>query len=118
MDRIYVRLQELGIEDDQLPETIQKQIDELDEQVKAFNDKIEYLESKEMSQDEIDEATADDDERIEAYEDSILEKINEHHAQIEAANQPKKEKSGYGWLVFGGLALVLTLGAVNVMQKN
>lgn len=29
----------------------------------------------------------------------------------------KKEESGYGWLIFGGLALVLSLGAINVMKK-
>ena len=30
----------------------------------------------------------------------------------------KKEESGYGWLIFGGLALVLSLGAINVMKNK
>jgi hypothetical protein len=29
-----------------------------------------------------------------------------------------EKKSGYGWLVFGGIALILTLGAVNVMKEK
>lgn len=35
-----------------------------------------------------------------------------------ATPQPQKEESGYGWLIFGGLALVLSLGAINVMKNK
>lgn len=39
--------------------------------------------------------------------------------QAQTPPQPpvKKEEGGYGWLIFGGLALVLSLGAINVMKK-
>lgn len=34
------------------------------------------------------------------------------------AQEVKKSDSGYGWLIFGGLALVLSLGAINVMKSK
>jgi len=30
----------------------------------------------------------------------------------------QKKKGGYGWILFGGMALILTLGAVNVMKNK
>jgi exonuclease VII small subunit len=30
---------------------------------------------------------------------------------------PQKEDSSWGWLVFGGIAVILSLGAINVMKK-
>ena len=43
--------------------------------------------------------------------------------KVETAPAPtpapaKKEDSSIGWLVFGGVVLVLTVGAVNLMKKK
>ena len=36
----------------------------------------------------------------------------------EIREEPKKKKSDVGWLVFGGVVLAITLGAVNVFKKK
>jgi hypothetical protein len=33
-------------------------------------------------------------------------------------NEPEKKKGGIGWMLFGAVALVVTMGAVNVMNKK
>ena len=33
-------------------------------------------------------------------------------------NSPEVKKKGYGWLVFGGIALILTMGAINTFKRD
>lgn len=120
MEAIFVKLEELGIQEETLPSKIRKEIDELDTLINSLNTQIEHLESEGMSQDEIDEETQESDRAIDVMEAKITHDIDEWHQTVyQKGGVPNNEKkSGYGWAIFGGLALILTLGAVNVMQKN
>lgn len=120
MEAIFLKLEELGLREESLPSNIRKEIDELDTLINALNTQIEHLESEGMSQDEIDEETQENDVAIDVMEAKISHDIDEwHEKSYQKGGVPTNEKkSGYGWAIFGGLALVLTLGAVNVMQKN
>ena len=120
MEAIFVKLEDLGLREESLPSNIRREIDELDRLINALNTKIEHLESEGYSQDDIDEQTEQSDMAIDVMEAKITHDIDEwYEKSYQKGGVPTNEKkSGYGWAIFGGLALVLTLGAVNVMQKN
>lgn len=117
MDKIYTKLEELNLVESDLPKNINSEIEELEEYVEAFNKKIDYLQNKGLTQEQIDEATEDDDDNISLMEDAIIREIESFYENTRG-DAKNNQKSGWGWAIFGGLALVLTLGAVNVMQKN
>jgi hypothetical protein len=120
MEAIYTKLEELGLKDENLPSEIMKEIDGLDEMVNALNTKISHLEDEGFSQDEIDAETQEEDQSIDVMEAKIIHDIDEWHENIykKGGAVTNEKKSGWGWAVFGGLALILTLGAVNVMGKK
>ena len=55
---------------------------------------------------------------IKAYEKPAPEPAPAAAPAPAAQAQPKKEDNSVGWLVFGGVVLALTLGAVNLMKKK
>lgn len=138
MEKIYAKLEELGLSEDQLPKDIQNLIDGLDQRIEGLNAEIERLEEEGATEEQINEQTADEDTEIEEIEDDIVDTIVAYNANVSRGTQggqgtavqsgqpapqnlgkqPEKDKKGGdGWLIFGALALVVTLGAVNMFKK-
>jgi hypothetical protein len=122
MKLISEALQEKGLKQNELPEQITKEIDELRAMIVKYNEACDEY-------DEEDEKDEETEERLDAMEDSIAEferSIAEEikglgQTQVAAdgtQTQEKKKDSSLGWLLFGGVALALTLGAVNVFKKK
>jgi hypothetical protein len=124
MEKIYEKMKQLNIKENNLPENIQAELEMLDEMVESLNNKIEHYEKNGISQDEIDEKTEEDDNNIDIYETKLCYDIEKwHKANLSAnsntiSNNSEKKKNGYGWLIFGGIALVLTMGAVNTFKRD
>ena len=136
MEKIYAKLDELGMSEEQLPKELQGVIDRLDERIEKLNSNIEDLESNGASQDEIDEQTREEDEEIEDLENDIVETIVAYHKETFRSNTPQgttntqvsyprvnnvtqetKKKSNDGMFILGAIALVVTFGAVNLFKK-
>lgn len=138
MEKIYEKLEELGMTEEQLPKEIRSLIDGLDERIEGLNAEIEDLEAKGATEEQINEQTEEEDAEIEEIENDIVDTIVAYHASVSRGTQggqgtagqggyvapqnlgqqPKKEsKGGDGWMIFGALALVVTLGAVNMFKK-
>jgi len=117
MEQVLEKLEELGIDEQSLPESMQSKVDMLDGMIEEMNQDIDSLEKEGFSQEDIEEKLEAKNDRINAFEEKLVEEIDEWHKR-RATPAPQKSNSGWGWAIFGGLALVLTLGAVNVMQKN
>jgi len=117
MDKVYTKLEQLNLDESNLPQSLNAKIDDLNDYVESFNKKIEYLQGKGLTQEQIDEATSDDDENIDIMEDDIVLEIESFYENTRG-DSGKGNKKGWGMWVLGGLALVLTLGVVNVMKKN
>ena len=137
MEKIYQRLDELNLTEEQLPQNLQKLINQLDARIEDLNETVDKLEGEGLTDEQIDEQTAEEDDEIEAIEVELVGLINEYHNTIsrgtqktqvmpsggqvppqDLGKQPEKEKKGGdGWLIFGALALVVTLGAVNMFKK-
>lgn len=134
MEKIYAKLEELNIIEEQLPKELQNIIDGLDERIEALNEEIEDLESKGATEEEIDEQTSEEDGELEDLENQIVATIESYYANNRRAysNQSvptnisgknviirgdKDKKGGDGWFLLGAFALVVTLGAVNLFKK-
>ena len=131
MKKISEALRKKQITSKALPQDLQDQIAKLREEILAYNAAVEEYE-KEKGEDNED-ADEEADKKFEDLADSIAEKEVEIATAIEnfqeaaksdepapapAAAAPKKEDNSVGWLVFGGVVLALTLGAVNLMKKK
>ncbi len=127
MERIYEVLEDMQVREEQLPSSIQNAIDDLDSKTIEFQKLYDALEGENKSEDEIREELGDLDEQLDDYEDNIIDNIERWYAT--QGNEPqynnggnvqdnKEKKKGGGMLLFGVFALVLTLGAVNVLKNK
>jgi sRNA-binding protein len=105
------------------------ELHEQEKQVASQSDNIDSLDEKISNdiQSYVDEAKAKKDAEAEneakAKKDAQAKKDAEEKVKKDAETQqtppaPIEKKSSKGWLIFGALALVVTLGAVNVMNKD
>ena len=119
-------LQEKGLKQNELPEQIKNEIDELRVMIVKYNEACDEY-------DEENEKDHETEQELDAMEDSIaefeqgiasdirgLQNIQPAAQQKSADGTKLEEKKGssLGWLLFGGVALALTLGAVNVFKKK
>jgi cation transport regulator ChaB len=120
-------LQEKGLKQNELPEQIKSEIDELRQMIVKYNEACDEYDDEE-------EKDHDTEQQLDAMEDSIAEfeqgiandirglekSVAQQSAQQSADGTKPEEKKGssLGWLLFGGVALALTLGAVNVFKKK
>lgn len=143
MEKVITTLKQLGIKETELPEAIQDRIESLESMVKDHNLLVDSLEEKDEVTDEEEQLVESQSDKIDALDAKIADEINAFHdakekskekAKLDAVEKAKKEaeekskqetpkpveekKSSKGWMIFGALALVVTLGAVNVMNKD
>lgn len=129
MKKISEALRKKGLSSKSLPEDLQKDIAELREDILSYNEACEQFE-KERGEDEDGDKEAE--KKLDETQDSLAEReleisemiLNYESEKTEPAPTPapaasaKKEDSSVGWLIFGGVVLALTLGAVNLMKKR
>lgn len=117
-----------------LPQEIQEDVENLRLLINKFNDDVKEYEE----QDEEDEAT---EKKLDKLEDQIAKQDKKIADAIKAYEEPaptpapepapeppapapvptpepEKKDGSVGWLIFGGVVLALTLGAVNMLKKK
>ena len=83
------------------------------EQLKSFKDKLDKKAKEEA------EAKAKEEAKAKAEEDKTKEESKEEVEVLEAKPVKEEKKSnGMGALLIGGVLLVATLGAVNILRKR
>ena len=124
MKLVKLALKEKGFTQEQLSQELQDRIVNLEElQIKyseacdLYDQEPDKNEETEAELDKMEDYIASVDEDI-ANEIKNYEIAPEKPAETPAPEPKKKEGGGIGWLIFGGLALVATLGAVNLMKKR
>lgn len=134
MKLINATLNDKQIKSSELPEAIVNQIKELKDLIVKYNDSVnEYNSSSKQTKagkqkleamsDHIEELEKKIVQEIKAYEkpEPIVEPTPAPAPDPTPAPAPikeKKEDSGLGWLIFSGVALAVTLGAVNLFKKR
>jgi hypothetical protein len=120
MQLISKALQEKGLSQEQLPAEFQEEIQELQTMIKTYNEACDEFEELHEPDAETEKELDDMEHQIVTLEKDIADRIKALSTTAPEEKQkdaePKKS-SGFGWVI-GGLALVLTLGAVNVWKKN
>jgi hypothetical protein len=135
MKLINATLNDKQIKSSELPEAITNQIKELKDLIVKYNDSVnEYNNSSKQTKAGKQKLDAMSD-HIEEFENKVVQEIKAYEKPepiVESTPAPapdptpdpapivteKKEDSGLGWLIFGGVALVVTLGAVNLFKKR
>jgi len=126
MQLISKALEQKKITKEQLSADLQEEIQDLQSMIKTYNEACDEFEQLTEPDAETEKELDEMEHQIVTLEKDIADRINELQVQetpkeTKAANggaTDKKESSSVGWLIFGGLALVATLGAVNVWKKN
>lgn len=130
------RLQELGINESELPKNIKVLISRLNKHYSGLTALKTKLESS-PDDDKIKEDVADMEEMVSGYEDSVIKEIDNVSAAIIAERtpaaladpatppadlatppaEPKKDNS-LAYTLFGVLVLGITIGTVNFLKNN
>ena len=107
-----------------LPEHLQQEIASLKALIIKYNEACDEYEEHEG----IDEATEKELDNMEDYikesEEDLVSKIMEINPVASTATtaavdgKKKEEDTSIGWLIFGGVVLVATVGLVNVFKKK
>jgi septal ring factor EnvC (AmiA/AmiB activator) len=133
-----LKAKEIQIKD--LPENLQSEVASLKELIDKYNEAVDSYDDE----DETDEDTEKELDKMEDYivetEKALADKISSYQKVVEpteeekaasaaaeaaaeaakksAEGEPKKEDSSVGWLIFGTVVLVATVGMVNVFKKK
>jgi hypothetical protein len=125
MKKIEKIKKEKGLQTSDLPKDIQQEIVGLQNLINKYNEACDTYEKLDEINEKTEAQLDDLEDEIAEVEDSIVEKINVSFPKVETEakvqveeKKEKSESSSIGWLVFGGAALVLTLGAVNVFKNK
>ena len=138
MNKVIQTLKQFKLSEEELPEKIQDRIEHLEQLVVAHNLFIDKLEAQDEVTEEEEKAVETQSEKIDLLDDKISKEIIAFQKSKTPAPTPtptptpkpkedptphvapkdEKKGNGVGWAIFGAIALVVTLGAVNVMNKN
>lgn len=132
MKKINDIKQEKNLQTDELPVELQDEIKALQKMIVKYNDACDTYEAADVEDEKTEKELDKLEDEIAEIEISIVEKIKTIPSKevppvdpISAAApapapapEPKKEDNSVGWLIFGGVALVATLGLVNVFKKK
>jgi hypothetical protein len=134
MKLINAALKKKNLKLNQLPDELQSRIEGVQQMILKFNEAYDAYEDSEEKDDEDKVALDEQEHAIAEEETDVANEIKEFDlasyqqqisAQAQAQSQAQaegekkeKEDSGIGWLVFGAVVLVGTLGLVNVLKKK
>jgi hypothetical protein len=132
MKKINDIKQEKNLQTDELPVELQDEIKGLQKMIVKYNDACDTYEAADVEDEKTEKELDKLEDEIAEIEISIVEKIKTIPSkEVPAADpildpapapapapEPKKEDNSVGWLIFGGVALVATLGLVNVFKKK
>ena len=129
MKLISEALSAKGLKVNDLPASITTEIDELREMIVKYNEACDEYDLEEDKDPQTEKRLDAMEDAIAEFETGIAKDIKDLDAQqqeqvsadgtkTEEKPEEKKKDSSLGWLLFGGVALALTLGAVNVFKKK
>jgi chromosome segregation ATPase len=112
-----------------LPSEIKSKFESLIELNEKYNEAIDDYDKQEERDEEIEKELGEMEEFIQKTDTEVAELINNFNPEPEVVPEPtptetkapKEEKDNtikLGWLIFGGIVLVATVGAVNMFKKR
>lgn len=139
-----LKAKEIQIKD--LPENLQSEVASLKELIDKYNEAVDSYDDEDETDEATEEQLDKMEDYIVETEKALANKISSYQKVIEpteeekateaaaavaaaaeaaaesatksAEGEPKKEDSSVGWLIFGTVVLVATVGMVNVFKKK
>lgn len=129
MKVVTLALKEKGLKFNELPEELQGRVSNLKELTDKYNDAVETYDETEEQDVETEKELDRMEDLIAQSDKDIANEIRNYNPAPEQTPAPepeptptpepeKKKDGGLGWLIFGGLVLVATVGAVNLLKKK
>lgn len=124
MKLINATLKKKNLKLAELPAELKERVDNLQQMIFSFNDAYDNWEDSDDRDDEEKKELDAKEHEIAEEETALAREISEIGQEPapapapEPAPEPKKEDSGIGWLIFGAVVLVGTMGLVNVLKKK
>ena len=127
MKVVKTALKEKGLTEAELPQELQVRIENLKELIVKFNETADDYDQTEEEDKEIEKKLDEMENFIAQTDVDIANAIRNYTPAPADPNpappaeqnpEPKKKDGGFGWLIFGGLVLVATVGAVNILKKR
>jgi chromosome segregation ATPase len=123
MEIIQAALKETNLSVEQLSPELQVEVSDWKKMADKYNEAVEEYESLEETDEETEKELDKMEGQLVALEEEIATEIKSLNIPTttdekqEVTEKPEKSSS-MGWLLFGGVALVVTLGVVNVFKKK
>jgi hypothetical protein len=127
MEKISEALQAKKIKKSELPEYLKNKVFDLQELITVYNRACDEYEEEDGTDLAVERKLDEQEDYIARTENEIaneIKNIPEHKKEDKSnvsftgsTDEPKKDSS-IGWLIFGGAALILTFGMVNVLKKK
>ena len=134
-------LKEKNLKLNELPAELVEKVNDHKEMIVKYNMAVDEYENDEEEDGEVEKKLDEQEDFIANNEKELAEEIKNYskpHPQPEPEPEPepepqfgrrtpirevrvpekKEKKSDVGWLIFGGVVLAITLGAVNVFKKK
>lgn len=118
MKIITQALQETSLQLSDLPENIQSRIEAHRQAIVKFNEAVDEYDEDEAEDKETEKKLDEMEDAIASNEKDIADDIRNFKTPQESPKKDEKSSSGIGWLIFAGVALVATVGAVNLFKKK
>jgi len=133
MKVVTLALKEKGLKISELPQELQQKIASLKELTDKYNDAVESYDETEEENKEVEAELDTMEDLIATSDKDVANEIKQYEptpatppapatpesTEPEKEPEPEKKKDGgFGWLIFGGLVLVATVGAVNLLKKK
>jgi hypothetical protein len=127
MEKISEALQAKKIKKSELPEHLKNKVLDLQELITVYNEACDEYEAEEGTDLAVEKKLDEQEDYIARTETEIANEIKstipdpkseEKPAAASGGGEEPKKDSSIGWLIFGGAALILTFGMVNVLKKK
>lgn len=122
MKLISKALAQKGVSLKDLPQSIQSEVEQLQQLIVKYNEACDEYDEDEDKEDGTEQQLDEMEDYIAATEKALADKIiaPSATATVKAATGGEVKKSGTsaGWLIFGGVVLIATVGMVNVFKNK
>jgi DNA-binding transcriptional MerR regulator len=122
MKLISKALAQKGVSLKDLPSSIQLEVEQLQQLIAKYNEACDEYDEEEDKEDGTEQQLDEMEDYIAATEKALADKIiaPSAPATVKSATGGEVKKSGTsaGWLIFGGVVLIATVGMVNVFKNK
>lgn len=118
MKNVVATLKKQNLQVTDLPQELQQRVNSLEQLFEKFKDAAQEYDNQEETNKDTERILDEMEDKLATEDEELADDIEDYIIEKNKPQPEKKKEGGIGWLIFGGLALVLTMGAVNNFKKR